>query len=113
LEVIVTKNNIDLYTLKIVASIINGQVEVKYEDNYEDKEKQEIKNFLRKVDFIYIPSDRGTLNKDNSWYTNMINLILKNKMESVESKEVIDNLENIIASVKKIVPEENNILFND
>jgi hypothetical protein len=43
----------------------------------------------------------------------MINLILKNKMESVESKEVIDNLENIIDSVKKIVPEENNILFNE
>lgn len=113
LEVVVTKNNFDLFILKIVASLINGVVEVKYEDNYDNKERQDIKNFLEKVDFIYIPSDRWTLNKNNSWYTNMVNLILKNKMESVESKEVTENLENIIASVKKIVPEEKNILFNE
>jgi hypothetical protein len=46
LEVIVTKNNFDIFILKIVASIINGEVKIKYEDNYEDKEKQDIKDFL-------------------------------------------------------------------
>ncbi len=113
LEVIISKDNKDLFILKIIASIVNDKVIVKYEDNYDDKEKQEIKVFLSKIDFIYIPSDRWSLNKDNSWYTNMINLILKNKIESIENKEVIDNLESIINSVKKIVPEEKNILFNE
>lgn len=113
LDIVILKDDIEYLTLKIVASIKDWIVSVKYEDNYNEKERQEIKDFLSRVDFIYIPSDRESLNDQNSWYTNMINLILKNKMESVENIEVIDNLESIIASVKKIIPDEKNILFND
>lgn len=113
LDIVILKDDIEYLTLKIVASIKDWIVSVKYEDNYNEKERQEIKDFLSRVDFIYIPSDRESLNDQNSWYTNMINLILKNKMESVENIEVIDNLESIIASVKKIIPDDKNILFND
>lgn len=113
LEIIISKESLDFLSLKIIASIINGEVVVRYEDNYNDDEKVKVKEFLSKIDFIYIPSDRWTLNKDNSWYTNMINLILKNKSENVENIEVIDNLENIIDSVKKIIPDEKNVLFNE
>lgn len=113
LELEVLRDNVDIFILKILASVINSEVVVKYEDNYNEKERQKIKEFLSKVDFIYIPSDRESLNEHNSWYTNMINLILKNKMENVENIEVIDNLENIIASVKKIIPDDKNILFNE
>jgi hypothetical protein len=96
-----------------VASIIGDEVIVKYEDNYSNEEKESINKFLSKVDFVYIPTSRSLEDKEHSWYSKMIDFILKNKAENIENEEVIDNLENIVQAVKKIITKDDNINFNN
>ncbi len=113
LETTISKDSKDLFVLKIVASIIGDEVIVKYEDNYSNEEKESINKFLSKVDFVYIPTSRSLEDKEHSWYSKMIDFILKNKAENIENEEVIDNLENIVQAVKKIITKDDNINFNN
>jgi len=112
IESIILKDDKTYINLKIVAYIENNDIKIKYEDNYELEEKKKIEEFLNKVDFIYIPSSRNFWTKNNSWYSKIIDLILKNKIENVESQEILTNLENIVNSVKQIISKDDNIQFN-
>ncbi|MDD3302818.1 MAG: AAA family ATPase [Candidatus Gracilibacteria bacterium] len=112
IEAIILKDDKTYINLKIVAYIENNDIKIKYENNYELEEKKKIEEFLNKVDFVYIPSSRNFGTKNNSWYSKIIDLILKNKIENVESQEILTNLENIVNSVKQIISKDDNIQFN-
>lgn len=101
-----------LITLKIIASIIKWKVVVKYEENYSKNERKGMREFLSKVNFIYIPWDRNSYNRDNSWYVKILDLILESKKESIESQDIFRNLENVLKSVKSVLPDEVDTKFS-
>lgn len=114
LEAIITKDWNEFINLIITAKIENNEVKIKYEENYDEEERIKIHDFLSWVDFLYIPSNRSFLNKNSNWYKKMIDMILRNKAESIENKEVMENLKNIVLSVKYIIKDPNNTLsFNN
>ncbi len=101
-DIIISKN--EIITLIIKSTIVDWKVITLYEENYNENEKIKINEFLKKVDFIYIPSDRTNLNTDSSWYTKIVDLILENKIESM-TKNTLDDLKSIVSDVNHIVPE--------
>lgn len=62
------------------------------------KHSIQTKNILKKIDLIYIPSDRK-INKDNkeNWYIKLIDLILKNK---AANQEIIKNAEKNLNTIQ-------------
>lgn len=112
LEADILQNNNSIITLKIIAKIVDNKVVVKYEENYDAKQRKNISEFLKKINFIYIPGDRNSYNRNNSWYTKILDLILENKKESIESQDIFRNLENILKSVKSVLPKEKNTKFS-
>ncbi len=99
-------------SLKIIASILDWKVIVKYEENYDKNERKEILDFLKNVNFIYIPWDRNSYNRDNSWYVKILDLIIDNKIESIENQDVFRNLENVLKSVNTLLPKDENTKFS-
>lgn len=113
IEATIQKDLKEYLNLKITAYIKNKELIINYEKNYNDEERKKIQDFFDNVDFIYIPSNRSFWNKNSAWYKKMIDLILKNKAESIENKVVIDNLKKIVLSVKEIIRDRDNIVFNE
>lgn len=68
---------------KIIFVELEAKIEHKHIKIKTNLEEKEIKNFLKKVNIIYIPSDRK-INKDNkeNGYLKLIDLILNSKEES-------------------------------